>query len=311
MRDLLPILAMAFGISMTSSWASAEVANEPAASAMEAAASALWDQAARESDPEKRRAAFANVAKTYEEAHRQSPRFERIRTAASAWKNAGDDVKAANALEESLRHSPPAADREETERLLAALDRSLARLLVRGPSGARLRDEGKETPLPASLRREAGSSKIEIILEDGSVDDRTVVLRAGLTDTLDFSPARVPSTPAPPSAVVSPDEGTSALVITGGVMLGAGIAGAIATSVIAGFGYSADDEAELDGPGSPAIEDAIAYQRAAWITGTTSAAVGLTGALLLVVDATRGPVERTSARLCPGPGTGLAVCGRF
>ncbi len=313
MRGTLFVLTLALALTAFAPVARAQGGNEPAAAAMEAAASALWDQAEKEPDATKKRAGFANAAKTYEDANRLNARFERIRSAASAWKNAGDDGRAADALEDALAQAPPAADRLEIERLLSLLDQSLGRVEINGPQQSRLLLRDRERSLPVTVRLPPGDVSLVIKLSDGSAITRPARVDAGqlvrLDVTLPGAPQTLPREPGP--TPMAERGGPSGLLIGGVTLLSVGAAGGIVTAVLTGFGYSADDDADEASLSDPSIQRAIDFQRAAWGTGVPSATIGAVGAIMLIVDAA-SPSGSVAAVPCAGPVPwSFAVCGRF
>jgi tetratricopeptide (TPR) repeat protein len=288
----------------------ADDGKETAAAALEDAGDALFDQADRESALDEQKKLFSNAARAYEDAYQLSPKYERIRSAASAWKRAGDDVRAADALETALAVSPAEADAADIPDLLAELDRSLARLELRSPKGTRAHlCDGRDRVGPTIVRLAAGSCVLTLSLPGGAATTQAVTLTPGALVVIQYPPP-TPAKPRPPAPVPSGD--SDSLLIAGATLLSVGLAGGAAAAVVTGFGYQADDEAEALGAGSPAEQRAVDLQRAAWGLAVPSVALSAVGTVLLILNATRPAHRSAEARLCAGPGAfGAALCGAF
>lgn len=310
--------------------ARADAAPEDAAK-LDASADATWGRAEASRDATIKAETFRQAAELYQRAYDAEPRFARIRNAASAWKHAGEDARAADALEIALATSLSVSDRAEVQRLLGDLHKSLAHLDVRGPKGTKASlGHVVDRPTPFVMHLAPGQSELEARFASGATARVEVIAIGGKETTLQLveprttAPSVAPVVPAPVSAPAPRRDARddTPQYAAGGILLGVGGALGISTAVTAILGYNAHDEQEAYRRvyvADPGNEDALRegnaqgekardLRTASWITGITGGASLVAGFVVLVTV----PGDDVSSAIlpCPAPG-GLGLCGAF
>ncbi len=298
--------AVGFGISLGLALGQAESlsATEDASPAAVAAAESTFTRARELLDAER----FEEAALAFQESHRQAPSvgallnlgvcFEKLGRTASAWAAYKEAIKLARARGEPAKV-------EKGEELLAAVEPTLARLLLRPAE-----------PIPGLLVRRGdltlgvGSFDVPIPVDPGVVVLRVeaperaprevrVTVEAGATVEVDL-PILAPIPPSdrevPPPQVVA--DGPPALFVAGVVVGGVGVIGLAVGATLGGLVLS--ERAELEGdPGlcPSRVCSAEGFERVTDLrtTATASTALWVGGGLLAAAGATLIALELTGA----------------
>jgi hypothetical protein len=255
------------------------------------------------------RGEFRAAALAFEAAHREAPHAAALYNAGIAWEAAKENGRAADAYEAALGLGGLEAGQDRDARAhLAALERMLARVEVRAPSGALVslaHAEGRAAPVAVHVQ--AGAHEVRVTLVDGRALSRGVRVAAAerAVVTIEAPPAidapallpRVaqrPGVPAP--APAPPDEGSLPLRPIGWAALGGGVL--IGGAAVA-LGVAALDQ--RDAYNASGHRDADARDAAAGLrTWTNVAWVGagvlaLSGVVLLLAAPSGEPVKTSVA----------------
>jgi tetratricopeptide (TPR) repeat protein len=260
---------------------------------------------------------FRSAAQSFEAAFRQDPRGASIYNAALAWASAGDDPRAADdfALAIATPDLPDGFANEARSRL-AALERSLARVDVTAPSGARITlAHAKDANAPAHVHVAPGTYEIRVVFADGRTRAKTIAALAGRAMVVDVEPpAPVAVAPVPSAAPVTteapeaPQPRSSRRTFAWIALGGAAVAGAAGIYFYVDARNTRDDYvAKHDATG--AIDTSLhdSAQSAlvrSWIAGGVAVAAAATGVVLFL---TEPDAPRTSASIRFGVTPGGAV----
>ncbi|HEX8792942.1 MAG TPA: hypothetical protein VF765_18480 [Polyangiaceae bacterium] len=155
---------------------------------------------------------FKAAASRFEAAFRDDPRGAIVFNAGLSWQAAGEPARAADDYAFALATTDlPAENAGDARTRLGALEKSLGRIDVTAPTGARVSvAHADRLPPPAHVHVAPGRYTVTVLLADESTRQRSVSVRAGEWAHLDFvvdrsatpatSPAPVadePSGPAP------------------------------------------------------------------------------------------------------------------
>lgn len=234
---------------------------------------------------------FADAAREFEEAHERSGRVELLYNLFLAYREDGDDERAAEALRGYLASLPPGEERTALEARLRVLDergaRTRTRLARPGRSPARSGAERGEEPT--------------VVGASGGVSDSGGAGEAG--DAGDDRGGGGGS--ALPWVMVG---------VGGALALGSVVTGLLALDARQSLVDACDPNAspscppELEGTRDEGYALALSTD-ALWITGAVAVSVGV---ILAVVEASSGDAADASvAGLCTNDGCVAAVSGRF
>lgn len=157
---------------------------------------------------------FRAAAQEFEAAFRDDPRGAIVFNAGLSWQAAGETARAADDFAFALATTDlPAENAADARTRLGALEKSLGRIDVTAPAGARVSvAHADRLPPPAHVHVAPGRYTVNVLLADDSTRQRSVSVRAGEWAHLDFgdegstapSTAPAPSTDEPPTPAPAP-----------------------------------------------------------------------------------------------------------
>lgn len=147
---------------------------------------------------------FKDAAQRFEAAFRDDPRGAIVFNAGLSWQAAGEPARAADDFAFALATTDlPSENAADARTRLGALEKSLGRIDVSAPAGARVSvAHADRLPPPAHVHVAPGRYAVTVFLADDSTRQRSVSVRAGEWAHLDFETeptAAPPPTPAPVS----------------------------------------------------------------------------------------------------------------
>lgn len=203
---------------------------------------------------------YRRAAESFEAAYQAKPHHSALWNAAKSWERAGQNLRAANLLEQYLNEAPPdAPDRERATAVLAEVSKRVGRLELHrsGAVDVKLDDVATDR---AFVYVAAGEHVVSATASDGSVIQRRATVDAGGVASVSLAPEPRPAPILAPvetreEPVAKPRSGLSPwFVVVGGVATAAAGAAAI------GFGMNTvhDRDAYRANPTSDGL--AAAYQ---------------------------------------------------
>lgn len=263
---------------------------------------------------------YPEAARGFEAAHQLRPHAVALYTAAQAWEAAGETARAADAYELAL--ATPTLEPKRLKRArkkLADLRRRLGIVIASGDEGLRVRlDDHMAFEVPARLHGAPGLHSLSIIRKDGTIEQRSVTLRAGESVKINANPRPTEVPLAPPRKnpvrviqVESSSSSDRAWKVAGYATAGAGLAGLAGAAVL---GLSANDaeDAYRRSPTQATFDHASDLERRTNIMLAVGGALTAAGVGIIVWQSVRPKKERhvPSAKLGVGPG-GVFAQGRF
>ena len=262
---------------------------------------------------------FRTAAASFERAYRESPRGAAVYNAGLAWEAASEAPRAADAYATALDAGDLGAQqKKDAQARLANLAKTLGRIDVSGPAGAKISVEHCESAaLPTKVFLTAGAHELTARFDGGaSTSKQQVTVAAGATTAVTIEPpkAAAPPPPPPPQKVESPTPALAPAAsnprkLVGFVALGGAL---VASGAAVYFGVSA--VSAKDDFNSSGHRDQNAHDRAdelRTITNVTWVAAGVLAAtgVVLVLTAPKAPNDR-AVTATVGP-TGGALTVRF
>jgi len=270
---------------------------------------------------------FRAAARSFDDAYRIAPRGAAAYNGGLAWESAGDNRRAADDYTRALEASDlGTVERADATGRLRALERNLGELSFLAPSGAHLAlDEADLPDLTATVHVEPGPHSVRVQYRDGRTETRTVVVQAGVEQSLRFGdtpepprvePARSAPVDAPPEASAPreaarrpvvrdrapapPPDRTPAWIAFGGTAVASGVA-----IYLFEQGLSSLHAFEDSGSKSPALHtDATNYRTGTWVAWGVAGGLAVTGVILYL---TAGRDTPAPAVVLDGHGATLRV----
>lgn len=249
---------------------------------------------------------YAEAALQFEAAAMLRPHAVAWFMAGQAWERNGLLNRAADAYARAIALGDLKTDEALATSRLAALEKRLGTLDVRGPEGTRVRIEpNTELPVPARLHAAAGRQKLTIRGPGDASSSRDVELVTGVVTPLELEPRPVPTPAAAPPVVhtgeVSPPSWTTQKTI-GVVLAGAGLVSLVGAAALWGSANGAHDD-YIAAPTRDVYDRGRSLVTWTNVTLIGGALLVASGAFLLAVPLSRRP---SSAALVVTPnGIGL------
>lgn len=238
--------------------------------------------------------AYAAAAKSFYAAHRAKPHPFALYNAGLAWELAGEPARAATAYAWALELDLEDKARRDAKKRLDRLAPLLGRVEVAVPDGSILRAS------PFVVHRtsvvfyfEPGERRIEVEFPDGSTKTRTITAAAGETEVVlfeqahDASKAQTPERPPrrPPKRERPAPEDHSEERTLGWIALGAaGVAAGVAVVLGLEALSARDDYNASNHRDKKARDRADSYKLWTNVAWGTSAALGVTGGVFLLIS---------------------------
>lgn len=225
---------------------------------------------------------FVGAAELFRRAFTLRPSANTKFNEAQSWRRGGRKARAADAYAEALALGGLDESLAEAgQRQLDKLVPELARVRLDGPAGARVSvAHVRDRALPIRLHLVPGRHRVEVVSVDGTRFSESLEVNAGAEHERRLRPPE----PAVPGAS-APDQGAPVTWILGWTALGIGAAGGIVAGALGARFSAVLDDYEASGLSDTALEDeALRLRLATNAVAFTSAALGLLGGTLIIVD---------------------------